>query len=233
VTPTTAEAETLTAPARVPGRVLVIGCGALANELVQLTRRSGFDGIDVTCLPASLHMRPEEIPAAVERRIHERGAGYETVFVAYADCGTGGRLDAVLEGTGIQRIPGAHCYEFYAGSAAFESLADAEPGTFYLTDYLARNFDRLVIRGLGIDRHPGLLDAYFCNYRRVVYLSQTADPETLAAAHAAADRIGLEFHHRPTGLGGLEAAITALAPGPARAIGTLEMDDTEALRRIA
>lgn len=202
--------------AREPGRVLVVGCGALANELVQLTRHSGFDGMDVTCLPAWLHMRPEEIPAAVARRIGERGGDYETVFVAYADCGTGGRLDAVLEGTGIERIPGAHCYEFYAGTAAFEALADEEPGTFYLTDYLARNFDRLVIRGLGLDRHPALLPTYFGNYTRVVYLSQVADPETMAAARAAADRIGLEFHHRPTGLGGLGTAIAELQSAPSQ-----------------
>ena len=194
-------------------RVLVVGCGALANELIALTRRSGFDGIDVTCLPASLHMRPSEIPAAVERRIRERGAAYESVFVAYADCGTGGALDAVLEGTGIERIPGAHCYEFYAGAAALERLADEEPGTFYLTDFLARSFERLVIGGLGLDRHPELFPAYFGNYRRVVYLSQAADPSTLAAARAAADRLGLAFHHHPTGLGGLGSAIAGLATG--------------------
>ncbi len=209
---------------REPGRVLVIGCGALANELVALTRRSGFTGIDVTCLPASLHNRPAEIPAAVERKIRERGAGYETVFVAYADCGTGGRLDRVLEGTGIERIPGAHCYEFYAGSAEFERLFDEEPGSFYLTDFLARNFERLVIGGLGLDRHPELLPAYFGNYRRVVYLSQTEDPATLAAARAAAVRLGLEFHHHPTGFGGLGSAIAAL-PGTAGGAGSPSAGD--------
>ena len=201
--------------ARGRGRVLVIGCGALANELVALTRRSGFDGIDVTCLPASLHMRPSEIPAAVERRIRERGPGYASIFVAYADCGTGGLLDAVLEDAGVERIPGAHCYEFYAGSAEFERLSEDEPGTFYLTDFLARNFERLVIHGLGLDGHPGLLPAYFGNYRRVVYLSQAGDPATMAAARAAADRLGLEFRHHPTGLGGLRSAMAALAGGPA------------------
>lgn len=198
------------APARTPGRILVIGCGALARELVELTRHSGFDGIDVTCLPASLHNRPSEIPAAVERRIRERGAGYERVFIAYADCGTGGRLDAVLEGTGIERIPGAHCYEFYAGARAFGQLAEEEPGTFYLTDYLARHFERLVIRGLGLDRHPELLPSYFGNYRRIVYLSQGDDPAVLAAARAAAERLGLAFHHQPTGFGELGTAVLAL-----------------------
>ena len=211
--------------AREPGRVLVIGCGALANELVALTRRSGFSGIDVTCLPASLHMRPAEIPAAVERKVRERGAGYQTVFVAYADCGTGGRLDQVLEGTGIERIPGAHCYEFYAGSTEFERLFEEEPGSFYLTDFLARNFERLVIGGLGLDRHPELLPAYFGNYRRVVFLSQTPDPATLAAARAAADRLGLEFHHHPTGFGGLGAAIAGLAAEATATTGTAALTD--------
>lgn len=193
------------------GRVLVIGCGALARELVALTRRSGFDGIDVTCLPASLHMRPAEIPAAVERKIRERGAGYASVFIAYADCGTGGLLDAVLDGTGIQRLPGAHCYEFYAGSPEFERLSEEEPGSFYLTDFLARNFERLVIGGLALDSHPELFSAYFGNYRRLVYLSQSEDPGALAAARAAAHRLGLDFRHHPTGYGGLGSAIVNLA----------------------
>ena len=198
--------------------MLVIGCGALANELVTLTRRSGFDGIDVTCLPASLHMQPSGIPDAVARRIRERGAGYETVFVAYADCGTSGRLDAALAGTGIERIPGAHCYEFYAGAAEYGRLMDEELGSFFLTDFLARNFERLVIGGLGLDARPDLYPEYFGSYRRVVFLSQTADPATLAAARAAADRLGLEFVHRPTGFGGLGAAVESLAARPPRPV---------------
>jgi hypothetical protein len=117
------------------------------------------------------------------------------VFVAYADCGTGGLLDRALEGTGVERIPGAHCYEFFAGSGVFHDLAAEEPGSFYLTDFLVRHFERLVVRGLGLDRNPGLLPAYFGNYRRVVYLAQTDDPELQALARDHARYLGLEYHY--------------------------------------
>jgi hypothetical protein len=195
------------APAAVPGRVLVVGCGALGRELVTLTR--DLPGVDVTCLPAELHNRPERIAAAVAGRIRARGGAHERVFVAYADCGTGGRLDAMLETgfEGVERIPGAHCYEFYAGAAAFAALQDEEPGTFYLTDFLARQFETIVVRGLGLDRHPELRDAYFGNYRRLVYLAQTDDPDLVARARAAADRLGLAFELRRTGLGDLATVI--------------------------
>jgi hypothetical protein len=191
---------------------LVIGCGALAQELVALTRRAGLPAMDLTCLPASLHNRPAGIPAAVRARIRRaRAKGYDRVFVAYADCGTGGLLDRVLEEEGVARLEGAHCYEIYAGRAAFASLHDAEPGTFYLTDYLVRNFDRLVVRGLGLDRHPQLLPVYFGNYRRLVYLAQADDAALAATAAAAAARLGLEFERRVVGFGELREAIAAFA----------------------
>ena len=191
---------------------LVIGCGALAAELVELTRRAGLPAMDLTCLPANLHNRPEQIPGAVAARIRRaRADGYDRIFVAYADCGTGGMLDRVLEAEGVARLEGAHCYEVYAGRAAFAALADAEPGTFYLTDFLARNFDRLVIRGLGLDRHPELLATYFGNYRRLVYLAQTDDAELTARADAGAVRLGLAFERRLVGLGELAPAIAAFA----------------------
>jgi hypothetical protein len=177
-------------------------------------------GVDVACLSPDLHNRPGGIPAAVRERIHEaRRDGYERIFVAYADCGTGGLLDPVLASEGVERLPGAHCYEFFAGSPAFAEMADAEPGTFWLTDFLARNFERLVIRGLGIDRHPELEAVYFANYRRVVYLAQTDDPDLLAMARRAADRLGLAFEHRPTGIAGLAAPIVAFASAAPRATG--------------
>ena len=189
---------------------LVIGCGALAHELVELTRRAGLPAMDLTCLPASLHNRPERIPGAMAARIRRaRADGYERIFVAYADCGTGGLLDRVLEEEGVARLEGAHCYEVYAGRAAFAALHDAEPGTFYLTDYLVRNFERLVVRGLGIDRHPELLPLYFGNYRRLVYLAQVDDPALTARAEAAAERLGLAFERRVTGLGELAPALAA------------------------
>jgi hypothetical protein len=191
---------------------LVIGCGALAPELVALTRRSGLPEMDLSCLPATLHNRPEQIPAAVRERIRRaRARGYDRIFVAYADCGTGGLLDRVLEAEGVDRLEGAHCYEVFAGRQAFAALHDAEPGTFYLTDFLARNFDRLVIRGLGLDRHPELVPLYFGNYRRVVYLAQTDDASLTAAARRGATRLGLTFERRFTGLGELAAPIAGFA----------------------
>src|SRR5215213_2383457 len=192
---------------------LVIGCGALAPELVQLIRRGGLPAMDLTCLPAGLHNRPDQIPAATAARIRRaRAQGYDQIFVAYADCGTGGMLDKVLEAEGIARLEGAHCYEVYAGRAAFAALHDAEPGTFYLTDYLVRNFERLVVRGLGLDRHPELLPVYFGNYRRLVYLAQQDDAELTSRARAAADRLGgLDFERRASGLGELAPSIAAFS----------------------
>jgi hypothetical protein len=194
------------------GRALVIGCGALARELVTTT--AGLARVDVACLSPDLHNRPERIPDQVRARIREaRADGYEHIFVAYADCGTGGLLDPVLAEERVERLAGAHCYEFFAGRADFAALVEAEPATFWLTDFLARNFERLVIRGLGIDRHPELEPMYFANYRRLVYLSQTDDADLLAKARAAADRLGLTFEHRHVGLGELATSIDAFAAG--------------------
>jgi hypothetical protein len=198
------------APGTGSSRALVIGCGALARELLEVTRR--VPGLEVACLSPELHNRPDGIPGAVRDRIAQaRRDGYERIFVAYADCGTGGLLEPVLADAGVERLPGAHCYEVFAGSAEFAALAEAEPGTFWLTDFLARNFERLVIRGLGIDRHPELLGTYFAHYTRVVFLSQTEDPDLLALAQRAADRLGLAFEHRPTGTAHLAAPILAFA----------------------
>lgn len=197
---------------RINGRPLVIGCGALARELVALTRRAGFPEVELTCLPASLHNRPGRIPAAVQARIRRaRADGFDRIFVAYADCGTGGQLDRVLEAEGVARLEGAHCYEVYAGRAAFAAMSDEEPGTFYLTDFLARNFERLVVRGLGLDRHPELLPLYFGNYRRLVFLAQTQDADLTRVAWAAAARLGLEFERRFVGLGEMRPAIDRFA----------------------
>jgi hypothetical protein len=195
---------------------LVIGCGALGRELVELNRRNGLGSIEIRCLPASLHNRPDGIPAAVDAALREAVGRYERVFVAYGDCGTGGMLDRVLEAHGVERLPGAHCYAAYAGLAAFDRLADEEPGTFYLTDFLARSFEALVIRGLGLDRHPELVGVYFAGYRRLVYLAQREDPALLAIAETAATRLGLAFEHRPTGYGELGAAMARLAMAGAR-----------------
>ena len=190
--------------------MLVIGCGALARELAEVVRP--LPHVDVTCLRPDLHNRPERIVPAVRDAIAAARSAYGArIFVAYADCGTGGGLDRLLDDEGIERLPGAHCYEFYAGAAAFAGLTEDEPGTFYLTDFLARNFERLVWRGLGLDRHPELLPLYFGNYRRVVHLAQVADVEVLGLARAAADRLGLAFEQRQVGLGELSTSIRAFA----------------------
>jgi hypothetical protein len=195
---------------------LVVACGALATELRAVLAGQGLDGVEVRYLPAHLHNRPERIVPAL-REVIDGDATERHVFVAYADCGTGGGIDAFLaEHPGVERLPGAHCYEFFSGSERFAALHDAEPGTFYLTDFLAKHFDVLVWRGLGLDRHRSLLPVYFGNYRRLVLLSQSGDPALLAAAEAAAERLGLEFHHEPTGL---EPFATAVAVGLAPRVG--------------
>lgn len=180
---------------------LVIACGALAHEIVELQRLNGWTHIKIQCLPAKLHNRPEKIPAAVSSAIEKYKDEFEHLFVAYADCGTGGALDKVLEEYGIERLPGAHCYEFYSGSEEFATLSEDEPATFYLTDFLTRHFERLVKKGLGLDEHPQLMESYFGNYRRLVYLSQSESPELETMARQWADYLGLEYEHRHTGLG--------------------------------
>jgi hypothetical protein len=189
--------------------MLIIACGALAHEITALRRANGWDKLDVRCLPAELHNRPEKIPAAVRALIHESRDRYHSIFVAYGDCGTGGLLDKVLHEEGVERIPGAHCYEFFATAPQFAALADAEPGTFYLTDFLLRHFDRLVIRGLGLDRHPELNSTYFGNYRKLVYLAQAPKPSSEEQARAIAARMGLEFEIRQTGYGTLGTTLVS------------------------
>lgn len=189
------------------GRQLVIACGALAHEIAALRKANGWSSLEVHCLPPELHNRPEHIAAAVRAAIAAHRDSYAEIFVAYADCGTGGALDAVLREEGVERIGGAHCYEFYATPAAFAALADSEPGTFYLTDFLVRHFDRLVFESLGLDRHPELKPQYFGNYRRLVYLGQLPDANNARAAQEIAARLGLEYQFRQTGYGDLERSL--------------------------
>lgn len=192
-------------PGRARGarRTLVIACGALAREIVAL-QRGPLAHIDVACLPAKLHNRPEKIPGEMRRKIAACRADYDEILCLYGDCGTGGELDRVLREEGVARIAGAHCYAFFAGATDFAAMMEEEPGTFFLTDFLVRHFDRLVIAGLGLDRFPQLRDDYFKNYRRLIYLAQFDDAELTGKAEAAARRLGLAFERRLTGLGGLE-----------------------------
>ena len=184
-------------------RILVIACAALVREVRLVLDQLSSDDVkyETEFLPAPLHNRPQLIPAAVREVIDRRAASFDRVLVGYADCGTGGLLDAALEGTGAVRLPGAHCYEFFAGAEVFANWHEDVLGTFYLTDFLARHFDALVVRGLGIDRHPQLRDMYFGNYTRVLLLSQSDDPAVIEAGRAAAERLGLTFEHHHVGLG--------------------------------
>ena len=182
-------------------RILVIACGALAREVLAL----GLDHIDVACLPAQLHNHPGRIPAAMRAKIRAHRSFYDEILCLYGDCGTGGELDRVLKEEGVRRIEGAHCYAFFAGDEAFSRMSEEELGTFYLTDFLARHFDALVIKGLGLDRFPQLRDDYFGAYRRIVHLAQFDDPDLAAKAKAAADRLGLAYERRFTGLHGIRA----------------------------
>jgi hypothetical protein len=186
---------------------LIIACGALAREIVALRTLNHWPHLVVQCLPADWHNRPEKIPEGVRAKIHAARGRFTSIFVAYADCGTGGLLDAVLIEEGVERIPGAHCYEFFAGSAQFAALAEAELGTFYLTDFLLQHFDRLIIHGLGIDKHPELLPIYFGNYKKLTYLAQMPSEEKMAAGRAAAARLGLEFEAHVTGYGALATSL--------------------------
>ena len=203
----TLAADDIYAEARFSGRskgarkILVIACGALAREVLALK----LDAIDIVCLPAQLHNHPKKIPEAMRAKIRANREAYDEIVCLYGDCGTGGELDRVLKDEGVRRIEGAHCYAFYAGEQTFAELAEEEPGTFYLTDFLVRHFDALVIRGLGLDRHPELRDDYFGNYRRVVHLAQFEDADLETKARAAAETLGLAYERRFTGLEGIRA----------------------------
>lgn len=190
------------------GRVLVIGCGALAREILAVLAQGGLEHVDLTCLPAILHNRPERIAPALEAAIAAHAPRYDRLFVAYADCGTGGEIAALCARHGIAMIEGPHCYSFFDGNAAF--AARDEVTAFYLTDFLARQFDTFVTRPLGLDRHPELRDIYFGNYETLVYLAQTDDPALDDKARAAAGRLGLRYERRFTGYGDLAEALGRL-----------------------
>jgi Protein of unknown function (DUF1638) len=191
-------------------KTLVIACGALARELLAVKALNRLDHLDITCLPAVLHNRPEEIAPAVRRKIRAARNRYADILCLYGDCGTGGALDAVLAQEGVTRIEGAHCYAFYAGLDAFDAMMEEEIGSFFLTDYLARHFDRLVWKGLGLDRFPELRDTYFGNYKRVVHLVQSVDPAIETRALAAAKRLALPLETRFTGYGLMEPFVSRI-----------------------
>jgi hypothetical protein len=188
-------------------RLLVLACGALAREVLAIARANRWAHVDVHCLPAKLHVTPDRIPAAVDEALTKAIGRYDRVFVGYADCGTAGALDSVIARHGAKRLPGAHCYAVYAGPGEWDAMQDDEPGTYYLTDFLVRHFDSLVVKPLGLDRYPELREDYFGNYYRVLYLSQCGEPTMVEAARACAERIGLPFEHRATGFGLLDGSL--------------------------
>ena len=181
--------------------ILVITCAAIAREVNEIKKLGQWSQMDLQAITADLHARPEKIATAVASKIDQARDRYEHIFVAYGDCGTSGELDKVLEERGVKRLPGAHCYDFLAGRDQYQQMQEQEPGTFYLTDFLTQHFQRLVIEILGIDRHPELLEMYFGNYTRLVYLAQTESLELTEQARAAAEQLGLRFERVFTGMG--------------------------------
>ena len=186
----------------------VIACGALALDVRRIARKRGWP-VEVHPVPALLHNRPERIPAAVRAEIERLSDSYERVVVAYGDCGTYGSLDAVLSGSGAQRLEGAHCYDLFARDEVRDALGE-EPGTYFLTDFLARTFEHTVMKELGLDRHPELRDDYFGHYKRVLWLAQRPTLGTKLAAERAAAALGLPLEIRDVGDAGLERALEAL-----------------------
>lgn len=209
--PTTAARTTLDPP-----KVLILACGALAREVRDVCRLHQLDNVTLECLPASLHNRPENIGAAVRRRLDRSSGRYERVLLGYADCGTKGELVDICEeyrdsGTTVEMMPGAHCYQFFTGQERFAAMHDDDPTAFYLTDYLVKHFERIIMVGLGIEARRELRDLYFGNYTKLIHLAQTDDPVLDEKARAAADRLGLSYQRLSTGYGELESRIAGLA----------------------
>ena len=193
--------------------VLILACGAIAREVLAVIELNGWTHVTVRCLPGKLHSTPAKIAPAVDAKLRELKGDYERIFVAYADCGTAGELDKVLDVHGVERLPGAHCYGFFAGNDAWQIMHDAEPATFYLTDFLARHFDSLVVKSLKLDRHPELKPLIFGNYKRLVYLAQTDNPDLVERARKAADYLGVTFEQRRTGYGELLPSLQRFVDG--------------------
>ncbi|WP_299868893.1 DUF1638 domain-containing protein [uncultured Roseobacter sp.] len=205
--------ETLTEQGLSPsgqGKVLLIACGALAREILDLKAANGWTHLDLTCLPAKYHLYPDKITQAVRDTVAKHADDYDTIFVVYADCGTGGLLQAACAELGVEMIAGPHCYAFFEGNDRFAQQSETEITTFYLTDFLVRQFDAFVIKPMGLDRHPELRDMYFGNYEKLVYQAQTDDPVLTEKARACAERLGLTFERRFTGYGELETNLADL-----------------------
>ncbi|MEO0357564.1 MAG: DUF1638 domain-containing protein [Pseudomonadota bacterium] len=191
------------------GRVLLLACGALAREILDIIKINGWTHLDLQCLPAILHNEPDKITPAVKDALAKYRDGYDTVFVVYADCGTGGQLQALCEAEGVEMVAGPHCYSFFEGNDVFAGRDEIT--AFYLTDFLVRQFDAFVIKPLGLDRHPQLRDMYFGHYTKLVYQSQVPTDDLMTKARDAANQLGLAFEHRHTGYGDLAPALKRAA----------------------
>ena len=189
-------------------RILLIACGALAREVLSIIEQRALKNVHLTCLPAKLHNYPSKIPEEVRRKISAARGHYDKILVLYGDCGTSGMLDAVLQEEGVERIPGPHCYAFFSGQERFAKIMDDDPTKFFLTDFLARHFDKLIVSGFGLDRHPQMKELLFGNYRAVVYFAQTRDAELVGYAERAAQRLGLPLEIIDTGYGELESFLS-------------------------
>ncbi|UWQ98111.1 DUF1638 domain-containing protein [Rhodobacteraceae bacterium S2214] len=194
-------------------RVLLLACGALAREILAVTEANGLDHLDLQCLPAIYHNHPEKIEPAVREAVRKYRDSYTKIFVVYADCGTGGLLQATCAELGVDMLDGPHCYSFFEGNAAF--AAKDEMTAFYLTDFLVRQFDAFVWEPLGFAKYPDradtLRDMYFGHYTKLVYQAQIDDPDLTAKAKDYAARLGLAFERRFTGYGDLSVALKELS----------------------
>lgn len=188
------------------GRILLIACGALAREILDLIAINGWTHLDLTCLPAKLHNHPERITDAVRETVAKHSANYDAIKVVYADCGTGGLLQAACKEMGVDMVAGPHCYSFFEGNKTFEERGEFT--AFYLTDFLVRQFDAFVWEPLGLGKHPQLRDMYFGNYEKLVYQAQTDDPKLTEHAKNCAERLGLRFERRFTGYGDLRTTLS-------------------------
>ena len=191
-------------------KTLLIACGAVAKEIIALNKLNSWNHLEITCLPAIWHNTPDKIPEGVRNKIQENKDIYGNIVVVYGDCGTGGELDRVLEEEGVKRIDGVHCYAFFTGLDAFDQMHEDDITCFYLTDYLVRHFDTLIMEGMGIAKHPELLPMYFGNYTKLVYLAQTEDQKLQELAQQAAKKIGLEYQYKFTGYGELSSFMSAI-----------------------
>ncbi len=209
IAPTSTTPSSTSSPSERSGRVALIACGALAQPAAGVVARRGWP-VDVHPLPPLLHNRPDRIAAEVRDAAERLRLTYSRVVVGYADCGTYGALDEVCRDLDLPRLPGLHCYDVYAGSDRLERFFDAQPGTYLLTDFLARSFARTVLQELGLDRYPELRESYFGHYTRVVWLAQQPDAELRTLAEQAAAAIGLPLTVVETGDHGLEQALAGL-----------------------